>query len=444
MDPIPIVDVRSGIDSIVREFSDALDLFQRWRKSRAGRKGVGQEECETSLEDGKTKIEGKFNKCLNLHGRRFDRGDNICRDRLRDHRAKFHTDILEVLARAVAGKLSKAEKIDPLELMKAIESTRKATIAAMDELSERIANGTSAPSTWTDPGDVLPPMPLPPMRVPQAPGTNSIPGQVPITSSLFNRGDGSSNPMLLPHQTYQPSPPGPPLPGSAYLDSFGRPIAPIPQRPYIQPPSQWTVPDFGNSQAMTSVRPSTWTLLDFSNSQALTKIGPSTSAMANAAMSWAKDMFPPKPVRQYYDDIAPSKPTPAVVPTFVCNVEPEDILKDMERAVQELRAAAEYDQNQRLREHTHSAPPHQDTLKKILFGDDEDDDDDRTNPSYFLHSEETPVPDDYASQTYLKPGLQVARPSSAQAQRRIRSQPNFSKVVPKIRRNASNPETHIR
>lgn len=76
MDPTPIVDVRSGVSSIVQEFSEAFDLFQKWRTGRAGKKAVGQEECKTSLEEGKSSIEDKFNRCLQQHGAKFERGDS--------------------------------------------------------------------------------------------------------------------------------------------------------------------------------------------------------------------------------------------------------------------------------------------------------------------------------------------------------------------------------
>lgn len=79
MNPIPIVDVHSAVSSIVKEFSDASDLFQKWRQTRSGKKGAGQEECKTSFEEGKSTIEDKFNRCLQQHGTRFDRGDSKIR-----------------------------------------------------------------------------------------------------------------------------------------------------------------------------------------------------------------------------------------------------------------------------------------------------------------------------------------------------------------------------
>lgn len=76
MDSSSIVDVRSGATSIIQEFSEASELFKKWRKGRAGKKAVGQEECETSLHEGKSTIEGTLNRFSRRHGARFDRGDS--------------------------------------------------------------------------------------------------------------------------------------------------------------------------------------------------------------------------------------------------------------------------------------------------------------------------------------------------------------------------------
>ena len=76
MDSSSIVDVRSGVTSIIQEFSEASELFKKWRKGRAGKKAVGQEECETSLHEGKLTIEGTLNRFSQRHGARFNRGDS--------------------------------------------------------------------------------------------------------------------------------------------------------------------------------------------------------------------------------------------------------------------------------------------------------------------------------------------------------------------------------
>jgi hypothetical protein len=76
MDSTSIADVRTGVVSIIQEFAEAYELFKKWRKGRAGKKSVGQEECETSLHEGKTTIEGTFNRFSLQHGARFDCGDS--------------------------------------------------------------------------------------------------------------------------------------------------------------------------------------------------------------------------------------------------------------------------------------------------------------------------------------------------------------------------------
>ena len=76
MDPSPISDVRTGIVSIIKEFAGAYKLFQTWRKGRAGKKAVGQEECETSLYEAREAIEATFKHFSLQHGARFDTGDS--------------------------------------------------------------------------------------------------------------------------------------------------------------------------------------------------------------------------------------------------------------------------------------------------------------------------------------------------------------------------------
>jgi hypothetical protein len=76
MDSTSIADVRTGVVSIIQEFAEVYELFKKWRKGRAGKKAVGQEECETSLHEGKTTIEGTFNRLSLQHGARFDSGDS--------------------------------------------------------------------------------------------------------------------------------------------------------------------------------------------------------------------------------------------------------------------------------------------------------------------------------------------------------------------------------
>lgn len=76
MDSTSIVDVRTGVVSIIQEFAEVYELFKKWRKRSAGKKAVGQEECETSLHEGKTTIEGIFNQFSLQYGARFDSGDS--------------------------------------------------------------------------------------------------------------------------------------------------------------------------------------------------------------------------------------------------------------------------------------------------------------------------------------------------------------------------------
>ncbi|KAG4439373.1 hypothetical protein IFR05_005122 [Cadophora sp. M221] len=293
----------------------------------------------------------------------------------------------------------------------------------MDELSQRISNGTAGPYTMTDPGDVLPPMPLRPVRNPQALGTNSNSSQTSVASSIQDPGNRSSSPLPLRSQASQASLAGT-LPESANSNrtSSGTPFAPIPQK-------------FNNTQM-----PFTWSLPDFNTSQALVRAKPSSST---TALSWMKDMFPIKPTRPYYD-VTPLKPTPDVVPTFTYDVDTADILEEGARAAQKLWAAADCEENNRLREQAHSAPIPQGPWRS-MFGEDEDDEEDRRPQIPLPQKEEKPstIADDENSEMFLRPVFPGARPSSAQGERRVRSQPvlEFSVVTPRFRRHVSNPET---
>lgn len=76
MDSASVADVRTGVFSIVQEFTEVYELFKTWRNGRVGKRAVGQEECETSLHEGKTTIERIYNRFSLRHGARFDSGDS--------------------------------------------------------------------------------------------------------------------------------------------------------------------------------------------------------------------------------------------------------------------------------------------------------------------------------------------------------------------------------
>jgi hypothetical protein len=304
------------------------------------------------------------------------------------------------------------------------EATRKDTVAAMDGLSRRIVSGTAGPYTVTDPGDVLPPMPLRPTRPPRPPGASASSSQISISSNPQGSGGNDSSQTAFPNPQASQASFATTSPGSTNSSqtSFGTPFAPIPQKNNVyMPTSSWKPPDFGTSQALVRTRP---------------------SSSANA-FSWMKDMFPNKPTPRPYYDIAPLKPTPAVFPTFKCEDDAMDILEEGRRAAQKLWDAADCAENDRLRVQARSAPIPQGPWKS-MFGDDEDDEEEH-QPQTPLSQRETtppPAPDEDNSQMFLRPILPGAGPSSAQGGRRIRSEPmlEFSVPTPRFRRHVSGPE----
>ena len=265
--------------------------------------------------------------------------------------------------------------------------------------------------------------------MPTPPNLGSSPNssQTSIASELTDFGNGKFRPISLspnaPQLSYAQT-----LPGSANSSqsSLGMPFPSNPQRISAPMASSWTLPDFGTSQALVKSRPSS-----------------STTAIA-----WMKDRFPVKPTRPYYD-ITPLKPTPAVVPTFTCEINTTDILEEGEKAAQRLWDAAECEENHRLREHAKSAPIPQGPWKGIFGEDDDDGDDGKIHTDRRIEApqppkKETPqtLPDEGSSQMFLRPILPGARPSSVYGDRRVRSQPKleFSVVTPRFRRHVSNPE----
>lgn len=325
----------------------------------------------------------------------------------------------------VAGKLSKADRIVPLELRLASETARKDSVLALDELSRRIIFGTVGPYTMTNPEDVLPPMPLRPMPPVRPADADSNPSRTSVADNLQGTKNNGTFQRPTPNSAAKPVSfkRASPRSASSSQTSLDTPLAPTPQRNNIYMPTSWTLPEFNTSQDLVRTRPSS----------------------SATALSWMKDIFPVRPTRPYYD-ITPLKPTPPVVPTFTYDTDAIDILEEGRRAAEKLWEAAECAENDRLRLRlqAHSAPIPQGPWKS-LFGDDEDDElcqpqlpppQQRRTPS--------PAPDDDDSQTFLRPVLPGATQSSAQGGKRIRSEPTleFSVVIPRFRRHVSSPETH--
>jgi hypothetical protein len=274
----------------------------------------------------------------------------------------------------------------------------------MDELSNRILTGTAGPFRATDPGDVLPPMPLRPLRPPRPPGAS------------LNSSQTSLNP-----QTGQTSFDNP-VQGSGSASwshtSLGVPFAPSPQRNNIySPASGWKMPRFEDrDDSSTSL---------------------SRTSSTRSALNW---MFPPKPVRPYHD-IIPLEPTPPVMPSFKCDEDSYDILKEGEVAVQRLWAAAN---NATVEErpllYPHSAPLLQGPWASIW--EDEPEPCPRT-PLLYDREATPPTPEEASPSLLLSPSPACPgnRPASAQAGKRVRSEPmlEFSTPAPRFRRHVSGP-----
>jgi hypothetical protein len=287
----------------------------------------------------------------------------------------------------------------------------------MDDLSKRILTGTASPFRATDPGDVLPPMPLRPVRPPRPPGASLNSSQASL--GCPPAGSAASGQTLLNPQTGQASLDNP-IQGSGSASSsqtsLGDPFPPSPQRNNIySPASGWEMPRFEDRE-------------DSSTSLVRT-------SSSRSALNW---MFPPKPVRPYHD-ITPLEPTPPVVPSFKCDEDPYDVLKEGEAAVRRLWATANNTiVEERPRLYLHSAPLLQGPWASIW----EDEPEPRPRTPLLYEREATPpTPETADLSLLLSPAHLGNRPASAQAGKRVRSEPmlEFSTPAPRFRRHVSGP-----
>ena len=262
-------------------------------------------------------------------------------------------------------------------------------------------------------------MPLRPLRPPRSPGASQNSSQ-----ASFGRppaGSAASSQTSLSPQTGQTSFDNP-VQGSGSASSshisLGVPFAPSPQRNNVySPASGWKMPKFEDRE-------------DSSTSLIRT-------ISSRSALNW---MFPPKPVPPYYD-ITPLKPTPPVMPSFICDEDSYGILKEGEADLQRLWAAANNATvEERPQLYPHSAPLLQGPWASIW--EDEPEPRPRT-PLLYEREASPPTPEEASPSLLLSPSAARPgnRPASAQAGKRVRSEPmlEFSTPAPRFRRHVSGP-----
>jgi len=276
----------------------------------------------------------------------------------------------------------------------------------MDEFSNRILAEAAGPFRVTDPGDVLPPMPLRPVRPPQSPRATAA-RPVPL-----------NQPSLHP-QTVQAGRDSPVLgTGSANSSqtSLRAPFAPTPERNTIYSPAAgWRMPDFENTE---------------DSSTALVR----ASSARSAINRWLSPS--PKAVRPYHD-ILPLEPTLPVVPSFRYDEDPWDILREGDAAVQRSWAAAN---NTKHEEQSRSMPRSTPLLQGPWASIWEDEPDRRPRTPLLYEREVTPpTPEDERPSLIISPPRAQNRPASAQPEKRVRSEPmlQFSTPAPRVRRHVS-------
>ena len=263
--------------------------------------------------------------------------------------------------------------------------------------------GTAGLLRTTDPGDVLPHMPLRNLQPPRPPGASLNSSQ----TSLGRPPAGSevSSQTSSDHQTSRTSFDNP-IQGSVSANSsqtsLGVPFSPSSQRSNIyslaSPKSE-----YGEDSSASSVK-------------------------ISSVFNW---MFPLKPVRPYHD-ITPLEPSPPVVPSVKCDKDSDTILKEGEDAVQRYWAAANSTERPQL--NTHSAPLLQSPWASMW----EDEPEPRPRTPLLCEREATPPTPEEASLPLL---LVPTRPALAQGGKRVRSEPmlQFSTPARRFRRNVSGP-----
>jgi hypothetical protein len=128
-----------------------------------------------------------------------------------------------------------------------------------------------------------------------------------------------------------------------------------------------------------------------------------------------------------------------VVPSLKCDEDSSDILEEGEAAVRRLWAAANStitEEPPRL--YPHSAPLLQGPWASIW----EDEPEPRPRTPLLYEREATPpIPEEASPPLLLSPAYPGTRPASAQAGRRVRSEPKleFSTPAPRFRRHVSGP-----
>ncbi|KAE8442840.1 hypothetical protein EG329_002812 [Mollisiaceae sp. DMI_Dod_QoI] len=385
-------DLNAGVTLIVQDFTEGCQLFKKWRKGRAAKKAVGQEELDTSLFEGKTSIEAVLRHFSVKHGLRFKSGDKQSINSIINIRTEFRKELVDALRSSVTEKDRNSVSIDPIALRSVSEATRKDTLQAMDEFSRQLDLQAAMPVfKQPDPGDLLPPMPLRPIR----------PSQNSASSS----------------QTSLANPPQ--INASSSQTSFTSTPPPIPPKiKEYAPQPIFTAPIFDGRDHIGT-------------SQAMIRKSASRSALSR--------MFALKP--QPYYMVRPHSPPAPVIPSYKCTEDGSKILDEGRESVARLWAAADSSRDRlqvdQLRVYPHSAPLPQGPWQML-----EEDEIRSSTPLPYTGFATLPSPDEPSPPRLEVPmPYEIERPSP-QSKTRIRSEPafTFSAPTPRFRRNLSGPQ----
>jgi hypothetical protein len=311
-----------------------------------------------------------------------------------------------VLLNAMAREEGKKVVINPIDLRLVSESTRKDTLLAMDNLSQRLKapqapRGGGRPS----PDDVLPVFPSPPPRSTPNASDTSLPDKIHKSPPTTNQSKAS------------PSPDPTPMSSQASLSGPDKPVSASSSQASLE-----------NLSAPNPIYPYASSGRDASSSQSLIRRAPSSKSIISRMIS--NVTLAPRP----YSNIGPLPTIPTIVPSYKCTEDSEDILKKGRLEVNRLWEMADNAWETAQDRRPHSAPQVQEEWS--MFVRDEFDNVPPPSasaiiapPKEYLTPEPLPAP----IPDQLRPPLEGGKG--------IRSEPTitFSKPTPRFGRNVSGP-----
>ncbi|KAJ5910604.1 hypothetical protein N7504_005247 [Penicillium tannophilum] len=140
-----VIAVVACVAAIVSAYRDGSELYRSIKKKwdrRHPREEASSNDLEHSLDRGQNEILAHWNDHVSRLGRRYEEGDNLSREQMKDIVITLQGMLLTHLSRAVDQRVS----LDVMAVLSASDYGRSCTISVLHELYQRIAQ--SAPVPW--------------------------------------------------------------------------------------------------------------------------------------------------------------------------------------------------------------------------------------------------------------------------------------------------------